>query len=292
MKEFSMLLNSEDMLFILRRGVWVFFVFLCFGGFVTYKWVNHIIKSPGKPIYSSRVKIDLNRMENNQSKPGSEIINFDVDMLEDKAAILNYKNSKNKPPEQIELYNVAQNYGVTLMEERKAYSDLLKGEKNGPLKIKRWAIGKSGLLYIWINVPLHKNDNRIASLVKKLNTERSKVIIHLEKKLIHLKKRKAQLAMIVDHLTKENVVGKNSNSLDILTNEIRFINLIGDEISQRLPTIRQPIKTPVLEMTATVATPVKSFFACAIAMLVCAVLSGFLTGVGMLIRKRRYIEST
>ena len=171
--------------------------------------------------------------------------------------------------------------------------DLLQKEMKGPLKVIRFSITDEGLLRFWVDVKLHENDSRITNLMKNLNLERSKTVLHLEHKLYVLEQKSIQFNTILDQLEIANVNGKNAKLIKLIKDEIHFIRVLGNEIKHRMPVLRQPIETPTIEMELPEPIPAKSFFACSIATALCAILSGVLTGiVRLLIKKRRCLEIT
>jgi len=101
-----------------------------------------------------------------------------------------------------------------------------------------------------------------------------------------------QYNSILNQLKIANINGKNAKSIKLIKDEIHFIKLLENEIKHRLPVLRQPLKTPDIEMALPAPNPVRSFFACSIATVLCAILSGALTGMGLLIKKRRCLEIT
>jgi len=163
MKEDSISIDGKDLLFIIRKGLWVSFIFLILGGFISYGWFNRIKETLDVPVYNRSIKIHLNRDVVNEINNASLNVNINDPSVEP----LSYNNNIDKTPTQFELYNVSKNTGVTLKEEREAYSDLLSKEMEGPLQVTRFIFNDEGLLRFWVNVKLNENDSRIDNLMKK-----------------------------------------------------------------------------------------------------------------------------
>ena len=287
MMENKIVINRQDLLFVLRKGLWVFIIFLLGGGFISFGWFNHLKATAELPIYNRSIKIFLNRDVVKES-------NFQ-NLIENKAGNENenvlYKNNVGKNAIQFELYNVSKSTGVTLKEEREAYSDILQKEMEGPLKVKRFSFDDEGLLRFWVNVKLHKNDSRISNLMNKLNLQRKKTVIKLEQKLKNLKQKIIQYNEILNQLEITNVNGNNGKLIRLIKDEKFFIKALENEIEIRLPHLRQPIKASTIETALPVPIPNRSLFACSIATFLCSILSGVLTGMGLLIKRRRCLET-
>lgn len=278
----SISVRYQDLMFVLRKGSLVFTIFLIVGGIISYEWFNHIKETMGVPIYNRSIKIDLN--QDGKKKAAKANLNANGSNVESETA--SYKVYKSKTPVQFELYNISKNNGVTLKEEREAYSDLLKIEMEGPLKVTRFNFNDEGLLRLWVNVQLYENDPRIAKLIEKLNLERSRTILLLEKKLYVLGRKSIHYNAVLNQLIKMDENGKNEELIKLIKDEIHFVKVMENEIKERMPVIRQSIATPAIERGLPVPVPVKSLAACTIATFLCAILSGLLTGMGLLIKKR------
>jgi hypothetical protein len=71
-----------------------------------------------------------------------------------------------------------------------------------------------------------------------------------------------------------------------LRGEKEFVGLLATEIQNRLPAIRIPIKVPTLQKMLPANTHIKSVIACALATLICSILTGFISGLASLMRKQ------
>lgn len=187
---------------------------------------------------------------------------------------------------EFDLFNVPPIFGATLIEERQAYSDLMSFERSGPLAVTKFSFRRKSVLQFWVGVALKEDDQRIVSLIERMNQVRTLIVPKLENKLFLLEKRKALLNASMVQLNKVDSEGNNKDQVAVLQGEQEFIDILATRIRNRLPAIRKPIEVPTLRRMLPVYTLLKSIFACGLATLVCSILAGFIYGFTRLMREQ------
>jgi hypothetical protein len=272
-------IESWDLPLIIRHGYIPCIVLLIFGAVITSVWSDHLKNTIETPRYNRGIYINLS---------GISMGHWQLQLLSngDTDAEENSLLPENESMIEFDLFNVTPNVGVILLEERQAYSNLMNTEKSGPLAVRNFGFKSTGELYFDVGVGLKKDDQRIVALIDRMNHVRNLIISKLDKKMVLLERRIALLNAALIQLKKNDSKGYNKDLISVLRGEKEFVGHLATVIRNRLPTIRKPIKVPILQKMLPVHNHAKRIFACALATLICSLLSGFLFGFARLMRKQ------